>query len=249
VPEELNRKVIDHLSDINLTLTEHARRYLIAEGIRPETVFKVGSSMPEILAHHRAQIDTCEVLVRLGLERGRFLVVSAHREENVDDPACLAALMESVNAFPDYFDGRTVIFSVHPRTRKRLERDRLVVDPRVQLLKPLGFIDYIALQQAAFCVVSDSGTLTEEASLLGFPGVMIRNAHERPEGMDEGTVVMCGLQRERVHEAVTLVTRQVAEGRGCMRPVADYQAENVSAKIVRIIHSYVDYVNRTVWGK
>ncbi len=250
VPEEINRRVVDHLSDINLTYTEHARRYLLREGLRPETVIKTGSPMKEILTHYREGIEASDVLARLGLEPGKFLVVSAHREENVDDEVNFRNLLSSLDALAVRFD-LPVIVSVHPRTRKRLESLTAVeLDQRVRLLKPLGFFDYVQLQRKAFCVVSDSGTITEESSILDFPAVTIRQVHERPEGMDEGTLIMCGLRSEDVLRAVEVVTTQRAEAGDNARPfrlVPDYDLDNVSGKVVRIILSYVAYVRRTVW--
>jgi UDP-N-acetylglucosamine 2-epimerase (non-hydrolysing) len=252
VPEEINRKILDHISDINMVLTEHARRYLLAEGLRPETVIKTGSSMQEVLRHYQPGIENCRVLDRLGLERRGYFVVSAHREENVDSPDNLRALLETLNALARKYE-QPVIVSVHPRTRQRLEMlggDAVSgLHPLVRCCKPFGFFDYIKLQTEARCVLSDSGTITEESSLLDYPGVMIRHAHERPEGMDEGTLVMCGLEAPRVLQAVDLVTKQFADERRVFRMVGDYDVDNVSKKVVRIIHSYVDYVNRTVWHK
>lgn len=251
VPEEINRKIIDHLSDINMPLTEHARRYLLAEGLRPETVIKTGSTMQEVLEHYRAGIERSDVLARLELRRGEYFVVSAHREENVDSPASLSMLLETLDRLAATY-AKPIIVSVHPRTRNRIEQldaDAKRMSPLVRLLKPFGFFDYIALQRAASCVLSDSGTITEECSLLGFPAVTIRQAHERPEGMDVGTLVMCGLHHERVLQAVGLVMSQHADGGAAIRPVPDYDAGPVSKKIVRIIQSYVDYINRTVWSK
>jgi len=248
VPEEINRKIIDHISDINLVYTEHARRYLLAEGIRGETIIKTGSPMKEVLAHYKPGIDASDVLDRLGLQAGRYFVVSAHREENVDRPRRLAALLDCLNALAGAHDVPLIV-STHPRTRRRLgESAAAQVDPRVRFLKPLGFFDYVRLQQHALCVISDSGTITEESSLLGFPAVTIRQAHERPEGMDEATVLMADLHPQRVEDAVKLAIEH-AGGRVDIRPVQDYQPANVSAKVVRIIVSYVDYVNRTVWRK
>lgn len=250
VPEELNRKVVDHLSDVNLPLTEHARRYLLAEGLRPETVIKIGSTMKEVLDHHAAQIAASPVLARLGLAPQGYFVVSAHREENVDDPARLGAVLEALRALA----GRwrlPVVVSTHPRTRARLEAlaggTQGLEGQGVRFLPPFGFFDYVALQQGARCVLSDSGTVTEESALLGFPAVTLREAHERPEGMDAGTLVMCGLGAERVLQAVALVT---SRGPG-QRPglPSDYLEPDVSMKVVQIILSYVDYVNRTVWRK
>ena len=244
VPEEINRRVVDHLSDINLTYTEHARRYLLREGLAPETVIKTGSPMKEVLSHYAAQVAASDVLERLELREGGYLVASAHREENVDSERNLANLVATLNAMAEGLD-RPVIFSAHPRTRGRIDAAGVPLDPRVRMLKPLGFFDYVRLQQGAFCVVSDSGTVTEEASVLGFPAVTIREAHERPEGMDEGTLVMCGLVPGEVLNAIRVVTEQHAERRPAL--VADYDTETVSLKVVRIILSYTRYVRRTVW--
>lgn len=249
VPEELNRKVLDHLSDINLVLTEHARRYLIAEGIRPETIIKTGSHMREVLDYYMPKIEASDVVRRLGLEEGKFFLVSAHREENVDSPESLADLLDTLGALIEKY-GYPVIVSTHPRTRNRLEAiGQLALDPRIQFLKPFGFVDYIRLQQSAFCILSDSGTITEEASLLNLPAVTIRNAHERPEGMDVGTLVMSGLKKDRVLDAVAVVSSQYSRTKRAVAPVADYETVSVSKQIVRVVLSYVDYVNRTVWHK
>jgi UDP-N-acetylglucosamine 2-epimerase (non-hydrolysing) len=247
VPEEINRRIVDHVSDVNLPYTEHARRYLLAEGMAPQTVIKTGSPMKEVIGHYRPGIDGSTVLAQLGLKPRGYIVVSAHREENVDVPERLAELINSVNALAVTHD-MPIVFSVHPRTRKRLDAAAgLVLDRRVRALAPLGFLDYVKLQMESFCVVSDSGTITEESGLLGFPAVTIRQAHERPEGMDEGTVVMCELASVRVHEAVRVVTQQMLGDGAIFRTPADYEADNVSTKVVRIIVSYVDYVRRTVW--
>lgn len=248
VPEELNRKVLDHLSDINMVLTEHARRYLIAEGIRPETIIKTGSHMHEVLAHYRAKIDASDVLDRLGLERDRFFVVSAHREENVDSPSNLDDLMDTLNALTDTY-GLPVIVSTHPRTRKRLDAlGTRSFSPGVRFVKPFGFCDYVRLQMEALCVVSDSGTITEEASLLNLPAVTLRNAHERPEGMDAGTLIMSGLKRDRVLDAVRVTIAQHDRSHYATRGVTDYPTEGVSRQVLRVVLSYIDYVNRTVWS-
>jgi UDP-N-acetylglucosamine 2-epimerase (non-hydrolysing) len=249
VPEELNRKVLDHLSDINLVLTEHARRYLIAEGIRPETIIKTGSHMQEVLDHYLPKILQSDVLTREQLQEGRFFIVSAHREENVDSPENLRDLLETLRALAEHYQF-PVIVSTHPRTRKRLEAlDEALPHPLVRYLKPFGFLDYIRLQMAAFCVLSDSGTITEEASLLNLPAVTLRHTHERPEGMDVGTLVMCGLKKENVLDAVQVVTDQHDRTRRVIPQVADYQAGEVSKQIVRVVLSYTAYVNRTVWSK
>ena len=249
VPEELNRKVLDHLSDINMVLTEHARRYLLAEGIRPETIIKTGSHMREVLDHYMPKILESDVLARLGLREREYFIVSAHREENVDSPEMLRDLIDSLNALVETY-GFPVIVSTHPRTRKRLD-DMVDVrlDERILFSKPFGFHDYIYLQMKACCVLSDSGTITEEASLLNLPAVTIRNAHERPEGMDVGTLIMSGLKRERVLAAVKTVVTQFQNGVRPVLPVADYENPHVSTQVVRVLLSYVDYINRTVWSK
>lgn len=249
VPEELNRKVLDHLSDINLVLTEHARRYLIAEGIKPETIIKSGSHMEEVLDFYMPKIEASDVLNRMGIEAGKYFIVSIHREENVDTPENLRDLLRTLEALADRY-GFPVFISTHPRTRKRLDALGEPVDhPLLRFMKPFGFIDYIRLQMSAFCVLSDSGTITEEASLLNLPAITLRNAHERPEGMDVGTLVMSGLRSARVLEAVSVVTSQHAGSERVFRKVSDYEAGPVSKQILRVVLSYVDYVNRTVWRK
>jgi UDP-N-acetylglucosamine 2-epimerase (non-hydrolysing) len=248
VPEEVNRKIVDHMSDINLTYTEHARRYLIAEGVRPETVIKTGSPMREVLERHRSAIAASDVLERYGFTRDGFFLVSAHREENVDNPDNLGNLMQSLQALASSYR-LPVLVSTHPRTRKRLEgHDLAALDPLINFVKPLGFLDYVKLQSEARCVISDSGTITEESSILGFPAITIRQAHERPEGMDDGVLIMSGLAPERVLQAVAIV---VAQGRARPGPreVGDYAVSDVSQKVVRVIMSYTDYVSRTVWRK
>ncbi len=242
VPEELNRKVVDHLSDINMTITEHARRYLVAEGIPAETVIKVGSSMKEVLANSKQSIDDSKVLDELGLRPSEFFLLSAHREENVDSEKNFNDLVDSVNTICETY-GYPVIFSVHPRTQKLIDEKGIKLHELVQKMKPLGFADYIKLQQNAFCVISDSGTITEESSLLGFPAITVRQAHERPEGMDEGTLIMTGLDKATVLDSIKVVTSVR------MTVVKDYEADNVAQKVVRIILSYTGYVNRTVWKK
>jgi len=250
VPEELNRKIVDHLSDINMPLTEQARDYLISEGIRPETIIKTGSCMKEILEFYKDKIESSNALNTLGLEPGKYFVVSTHREENVDYPGNLKLLLDSLNAIAEKY-GYPLIVSTHPRTQNRLNaiENSIVINPLVKFMKPLGFFDYIKLQQLAKCVISDSGTITEESSILGFPAIMIRSAHERPEGMDEGTVIMSGIAKERVLEAVNAVVTQFTENGVRTRIINDYNVDNVSIKVVRIILSYIDYINRTVWKK
>lgn len=249
VPEELNRKVIDHLSDINLVLTEHARRYLIAEGVRPETIIKTGSHISEVLSHYMLKIQVSDVLKRLQLNRGQYFIVSAHREENVDSEENLRDLLDTLNALAETYDV-PVIFSTHPRTRKRLDAlTGVEFDPRIQFMKPFGFCDYIRLQMESMCVISDSGTITEEASLLNLPAITIRNAHERPEGMDSGTLIMAGLKKGRVLDAVRVIVAQHSAEKHAVRPVQDYENPSVSKQVLRIVESYTDYVNRTVWRK
>jgi UDP-N-acetylglucosamine 2-epimerase (non-hydrolysing) len=249
VPEEINRRIVDHISDINLPYTEHARRYLLAEGLRPETVIKTGSPMREVLGHHAADIDASRVLQRLKLAPRGYFVVSAHREENVDSPDNLRALLASLDALGSRHR-RRIIMSTHPRTRKRLAAlGKRRLPAGVEFLKPLGFFDYVRLQRDAACVLSDSGTLTEESSILAFPAVMIRQAHERPEGMDEATLIMSGLEPARVLAAVKATMAAYARRPRPFAIAPDYLADNVSAKVVRIILSYTDYVNRTVWSK
>jgi UDP-N-acetylglucosamine 2-epimerase (non-hydrolysing) len=249
VPEEINRRIVDHVSDINLPYTEHARRYLLREGLRPETVIKTGSPMYEVLRHHERDVARSAVLARLGLAPRGYFTVSAHREENVDDPENFRDLLAALAAVAARYR-KPVVVSTHPRTRARLDaRKGAKLPPRIRFVKPLGFPDYVKLQANAFCTLSDSGTLTEEASILGFPAVMIRQAHERPEGMDEAVTVMAGLKPQHVLEAVALAVAHHAERKRPRRVVPDYEVPDVAEKVVRIILSYTDYVNRTVWRK
>lgn len=249
VPEELNRKVLDHLSDINMVLTEHARRYLIAEGIRPETIIKTGSHMHEVLEYYMPKIEQSDVLARETIETGKFFIVSIHREENVDTPENLRDLLATLRALADEY-GYPVIVSTHPRTRKRLEAlGESLEHPLLRFVKPFGLLDYIKLQMSAFCVLSDSGTITEEASLLNLPAVTLRNAHERPEGMDQGTLIMSGLKKDSVMAAVKVITSQHQADQRRIALVPDYEGGPVSLQVVRVVLSYTDYVNRTVWRK
>jgi UDP-N-acetylglucosamine 2-epimerase len=249
VPEELNRKIVDHLSDINMTLTEHARRYLIAEGIRPETIIKTGSPMKEILNFYMPSILKSPVLEELKLDTGKYFVLSAHREENIDNEENFNDLLDALNNVTRKFK-KKIIVSTHPRTRKKLESlKRRHFDPRISFLKPLGFFDYVKLQMNAACVISDSGTITEESSILNFPAVTIRQAHERPEGMDEGTLIMCGLKADDIIAAIKTVSAQYSKINREFKIVPDYDVDNVSKKVVRIIMSYTDYINHTVWHK
>jgi UDP-N-acetylglucosamine 2-epimerase len=248
VPEEVNRRIVDHTSDINLPYTEHARRYLIAEGIRPETVIKTGSPMREVLEHYMPGIDSSQVLERLELQTERYFLVSAHREENVDDPNRLRELVATLDTLASKFEC-SVIVSTHPRTEKRLKESGIgAKDDRVRFMNAMGFFDYVKLQMNAACVLSDSGTITEESSILNFPAVTLRDAHERPEGMDEGTLIMSGLKAERVLEAVEIVRRHHAPER-TSRIVQDYEPDNISKKVVRVILSYTEYVNHVVWRR
>ena len=249
VPEEINRKIVDHISDINMPYTEHARRYLLAEGIRPETVIKTGSPMKEVLGHYMLKIEASDILKSLQLESDSYFVVSAHREENVDNEANFEDLLNSLKSIAEKYN-KPIIVSTHPRTRKRLEEFGVEsFHKKIQFLKPLGFLDYINLQMKAYCVISDSGTITEESSLLNFPAVTIRQAHERPEGMDEGTLIMSGLKADRVIQSIDVVTSQHSRAKRQFKLVDDYDTENVSKKVVRIILSYTDYVNRVIWHK
>lgn len=249
VPEELNRKVLDHLSDINLVLTEHARRYLIAEGIRPETVIKTGSHMDEVLSYYLPKIEQSTAVERLSLEPGKFFLASIHREENVDTVENLRDLLATLRALAETYQ-YPVVVSTHPRTRKRLEALGESLDhPLIRFVKPFGFLDYIKLQMAAHCVLSDSGTITEEASLLNLAAVTLRNAHERPEGMDEGTLIMSGLKADSVLQAVKVITSQHQPASRKIPIVPDYKGGPVSLQVVRAVLSYTDYVNRTVWYK
>lgn len=248
VPEELNRKIVDHLSDINLPLTEHARRYLLDEGIRPETVIKSGSCMQEVLNYHQESIENSDVLQRLSLKPKDYFVLSAHREENIDSENNFNNLIATINDLCVHYKKR-IIFSTHPRTMKKIiSLQRNVIHSLVNIIKPLGFFDYIKLQMQSFCVISDSGTLVEESSILGFPAIVIRNAHERPEAMDEGAFILSGLKKQGVKQAVDIITSQF-DNFVASRKVFDYNVDNVSIKVVRIIQSYTDYINRTVWKK
>ena len=247
VPEEINRKIVDQLSDVNMTLTEHARRYLIAEGIPPETVIKTGSSMLEVLNYHQNDIENSDVLERLGLKAKDFFIVSTHREENVDSEQNFSDLLESLNKVAETY-GKRIIVSTHPRTRSKLEAmDAKEFNSLIEFMKPLGFFDYIALQKNAYCAISDSGTITEESAILNFPAITVRQAHERPEGMDEGTLIMSGLKSNDILNAIEIVTKQWEEDHNVVHMVEDYKSDNVSKKVVRIIFSYVNYINRTVW--
>jgi len=246
VPEETNRKIVDHVADVNLTYSDIAREYLLAEGLAPDRVIKTGSPMFEVLTHYADRIDGSDVLTRLGLEEHDYFVVSAHREENIDDARAFPRLVQVLNRVAETHD-RPVIVSTHPRTQKRIDAEGATFHPQIRLLKPLGFHDYVRLQKSARAVLSDSGTITEESSILNFPALNIREAHERPEGMEEASVMMVGLNPDRVMQALALIADQPRGDDRAFRQVADYSMPNVSDKVVRIIHSYADYVRRVVW--
>lgn len=246
VPEETNRRIVDHTADVNLTYSDIAREYLLAEGLPADRVIKTGSPMYEVLTHYMPQIDCSDVLSRLQLEPNQFFVVSAHREENVDSPKQLAKLADILNTIAEKYQ-LPVIVSTHPRTRNRIETNGIVFHEKIQLLKPLGFHDYNHLQKHARTVLSDSGTITEESSIMNFPALNIREAHERPEGFEEASVMMTGLERDRVLQALTVLETQPRGKERLLRQVYDYSMPNVSDKVVRIIHSYTDYIKRVVW--
>ena len=248
VPEETNRRIVDHTADINMPYSSIAREYLLAEGIPADRVIKTGSPMFEVLSHYMHQIDSSDVHARLDIEKGEYFVVSAHREENVDSPDQLLKLTTSLNIIAEHFD-LPVIVSTHPRSRQRIESQGIKFHKNIRLLKPLGFHDYNCLQKNAKVVLSDSGTINEESSIMNFPALNIREAHERPEGMEEGAVMMVGLEIERMLQALSIVKTQSRGVTRDFRMVADYSMPNVSEKVVRIIHSYTDYVNRVVWKK
>ena len=248
VPEETNRKIVDHISDINLTYSSIAREYLLREGLPPDRIIKTGSPMYEVLNAYMAKIDTSDVLLRLGLTPQEYFVVSAHREENVDSEVNLIKLAAVLNGIAEQF-GKRIIVSTHPRTRNRIEVKGLTFHEKIELLKPLGFIDYVHLQKHAHAVLSDSGTITEESSILNFPALNIREAHERPEGMEETSVMMTRLEHERVMQGLAILESQQSGESRTLLPVADYSIPNVSEKVLRIIISYTDYINRVVWKK
>jgi UDP-N-acetylglucosamine 2-epimerase (non-hydrolysing) len=246
VPEETNRRIVDHVADVNLTYSTIARDYLLREGLPPDLIIKTGSPMFEVLTYYRPYIDASDVLDRLGLIANGYFVVSAHREENIESNQSFTKLVAVLNAVAmDY--GLPVIVSTHPRTQKRIDATGSVFHPLVRLLKPLGFHDYVKLQLSARAVLSDSGTINEESSILNFPGLNLREAHERPEGMEEAAVMMVGLEIERVRQGLAILSKQTRGSDRSLRLVSDYSMPNVADKVVRIIHSYVDYINRNVW--
>ena len=248
VPEEINRRIVDHTSDINLTYSEIAREYLLREGLPPDQVIKTGSPMREVLKYYMPGIEASKVLESLGLAARRYFVVSSHREENVDSPENLEKLFGVLNTLAENYQ-EPVIVSTHPRTRKRMDALGLTAHPLVRFLKPFGFLDYIKLQTEARCVLSDSGTITEESSILNFPALNLREVHERPEGFEEAAVMFVGLSQARVLQALNILESQPRGERRELLMVRDYQPENVSQKMLRIIVSYTDFVNRRVWHK
>ncbi|MDB5745147.1 MAG: hypothetical protein JWR68_3462 [Polaromonas sp.] len=248
VPEEINRRIVDHTADINLTYSSIAREYLLREGLPPDMVIKTGSPMFEVLTHYRPRIDASDVLQRLSLQEEQYFVVSAHREENIDSDVNFGKLVQVLNTVAEQY-GLPVIVSTHPRTQKRVDSMQVKFHANVQLLKPLGFHDYVKLQLSARASLSDSGTINEESSILNFPALNLREAHERPEGMEEAAVMMVGLEVERVLQGLAILASQNRGEERSLRQVADYSMPNVSDKVLRIIHSYTDYVNRVVWKK
>jgi len=248
VPEETNRRIVDHTADVNLTYSTIAREYLLREGLRPDLVIKTGSPMYEVLHHYLPQIEASDVLARLTLAPEEYFVVSAHREENVDADAQFGRLVALLNAVAEDH-GLPVVVSAHPRTMRRVQATGATFHPGVRLLKPLGFHDYVQLQRSARAVLSDSGTITEESSILNFPALNIREAHERPEGMEEGAVMMVGLNVDRVRQGLLILESQGRDQVRTLGLVADYSMPNVAEKVIRIIHSYTDYINRVVWQK
>lgn len=248
VPEEINRRIVDHTSDINLTYSEIAREYLLREGLPPDQVIKTGSPMREVLEHYKSGIEASTVLESLGLSKRGYFVVSSHREENVDSPENLKALFSVLNKLAETYQ-EPIIVSTHPRTRKRMDALGLTAHPLVRFLKPFGFLDYIKLQTEARCVLSDSGTITEESSILNFPALNLREVHERPEGFEEASVIFVGLSVERVLQALAILEAQPRGDERLLRLVSDYSPDNVSVKILRIIQSYTDFINRKVWHK
>ncbi len=248
VPEEINRKIVDHLADVNLPYSDIARSYLLAEGLPPDRIIKTGSPMLEVLRHYAPRVQASDVLGRLGLAAGEYYVVSAHREENVDSPPRFAGLVRILNGLAED-DGLRIVVSTHPRTRQRIDREAPALSSRILTAKPFGFSDYVKLELDARAVLSDSGTITEESNILNFPALNLREAHERPEGMEEGAVIMTGLDYDSVRRGLAVLASQPRGQTRLLRLVTDYDVPNVSEKIVRIVLSYTDYVNRRVWGK
>jgi len=248
VPEEINRRIVDHTADINLTYSDIAREYLLREGLSPDMVIKTGSPMFEVLEHYKPKIEASRIVEDLGLEEGLFLVVSAHREENIEPDQNFRKLVKLLNTLAEQYD-LPIIVSTHPRTRKRVQESGIEFNHQVRLLKPMGFTDYVKLQISSQVVLSDSGTISEESSILNFPALNIREAHERPEAMEEAFVMMVGLETDTVLRALEVLSDQPRGGERLLQQVSDYGMPNVSDKVVRIIHSYVDYVNRVIWQR
>lgn len=248
VPEEINRKIVDHTSDINMTYSNIAREYLLREGFPPDQIIKTGSPMKEVLGYYKSGIDQSEVLSNLGLSKRGYFVVSSHREENVDSKKNITNLINSLNLLAEHFQ-KPIIFSTHPRTRKRLESLSLEINPLIQFCKPFGFLDYVKLQCEAICTLSDSGTITEESSILNFPALNLREVHERPEGFEEGAVMMVGNSFNRIIQGLEILSSQKRDQDRDINLVKDYEASNVSLKVLRIIQSYTDFINRKVWHK
>ena len=249
VPEEINRKIVDHLSDINMVISEHARRNLISEGIRPDTIIKTGSSMHEVLSYNAEEIASSLIIEQECLKPKEYIIVSVHREENIDNEENFKSIIDSIYSIAERYN-KKIIVSTHPRTRIKLEKIRFVnQNSLISFMKPFGFFEYIKLQESAFCVISDSGTITEEASLLKFPAVTIRQSHERPEGMDEGTVIMTGLNIDSILNAIYVTTERFNQSSEPFNTVIDYKADYVSKKVLNTILSYTDFINRTVWMK
>lgn len=248
VPEEINRRIADHISDVNLPYSSISREYLLREGFPPDRIIKTGSPMFEVLNYYRPQIEQSDILSRLNLSFGKYFVISSHREENIDDPSQFVKLITLLEKLDTEYR-LPIIFSTHPRTRRRIDAEHVTLPSSVKLMKPLGFYDYNALQIGAFAVLSDSGTINEESSILNFPAINIRRAHERPEAMEEGTTVMTGYEWERVRTALNILQNQKRGAERTIRLTADYSMPNVSEKVVRIILGYTDYINRTVWHR
>jgi UDP-N-acetylglucosamine 2-epimerase (non-hydrolysing) len=248
VPEETNRKIVDHIADINLTYSDIAREYLLREGLPADRIIKTGSPMYEVLTHYKANIESSDILSKLSLEKGKYFVVSSHREENINSEKNFKGLIDTLNAIADKYH-YPIIVSTHPRTRKMMDEKSISVRPEIQLLKPMGFNDYNALQLNSFAVLSDSGTISEESSILNFPALNIRDAHERPEAMEETAVMMVGLNTERIMQGLIQLDHEKETENRIFRPVNDYSMPNVSDKMVRIIISYTDYVKRVVWSE
>ena len=248
VPEEINRKIVDHTSDINFVLTEHARRYLIMEGIKPDRIFKTGSHMYEVIENNKGRIEQSKIIEELKLKKDNYFLVSIHREENIDDTENFKSLMKVLeNLWLKY--KLKIIVTTHPRTRKKIEKEKINISNNVQFCKPFGFFDYMKLQQNSFCVLSDSGTITEESSIMKFPAINIRNSHERPEGMDYGSVIMAGIDSTRIEESVDITTNHYLNYKDSFNDIPDYKNLNVSKQVTRTILSYIDSINRDVWKK